>query len=88
MKYDEDKIDEMALALLFLTTFRERKDFPWRAWKSMDWDVLDRMVQKGWIHDSKGKTKSVYFTPEGHKLMVELFNRHFAIDVATDEQDS
>jgi hypothetical protein len=36
-----------------------------RAWKSFDWDVMDRLSAHGWIYDPKGKAKSVVFTPEG-----------------------
>ena len=31
MEYDKDKVDEMALALLYLTTFEE-KGYGFRAW--------------------------------------------------------
>jgi len=36
-----------------------------RAWKSHDWDVLDRLHAKGYISDPKGKAKSVVLSPEG-----------------------
>ncbi len=38
MEIDEEKIDEMALALLRLTTFKDGSGL--RAWKSYSWDVL------------------------------------------------
>jgi hypothetical protein len=40
MEYDKDKVDEMVLALLYLTSFRERGFV--RAWKVHNWDALDR----------------------------------------------
>ena len=75
MKYDQDKVDEVALALLFLTT---HKDGPaMRAWKGLDWAVLDRLHEKGWISDPKSKAKSVIMTDEGAVLAERLFLKHF-----------
>jgi hypothetical protein len=76
MEYDEDKVDEIVLALLYLTMF---KDGPgWRAWKGHNWDVMDRLFAKGYIFDPKGKAKSVVMTEEGANRARELFKRHFA----------
>jgi len=71
-EYDTDKIDEMALALLYLTLH----DYN-RAWKGMDWDILDRLCEKGLIADPKNKNKSVVFTDEGLTQAAELTKRHF-----------
>jgi hypothetical protein len=57
MEYNKDKVDEMALALLYLTSFREKKEYPLMAWKGMDWDILDRLHEKGLIGDAKNKNK-------------------------------
>ncbi len=43
MTYDEEKVDEMVLALLYLTSFTEHNIT--RAWKGQDWDVLNRLHQ-------------------------------------------
>ena len=63
MEYNKDKVDEMALALLYLTSFAE-KGYGWRAWKGMDWDVMNRLHEKGYIGNpkSKSKAKSVSLT--------------------------
>jgi hypothetical protein len=42
MEYDRDKVDEMVLALLWLTPAGDG-----RAWKGHDWDALDRFNK--WI---------------------------------------
>lgn len=65
---DEDKIDDAVLALLWLTLHDER-----RAWKGLDWDALNRLHQKGLIHDPVGKVKSVVLTDEGLRLSEALF---------------
>ncbi len=70
---DTDKIDEMVLALLYLTLHDYR-----RAWKGFDWDALNRLYEKGFIEDPKNKNKSVVFTDQGLAKAKRLFNKHFA----------
>jgi hypothetical protein len=72
MLLDTDKIDDAALALLYLTLHGHC-----RAWKGLDWDVLGRLHDKGMIHDPVGKVKSVVFTPEGLERATELFETTF-----------
>ena len=72
MEYDEDKIDEVVLALMYLTLHDED-----RAWKGFDWDALDRLHDKGLIFDPKNKAKSVVLTDEGLTRAKELFEKHF-----------
>jgi Domain of unknown function (DUF6429) len=76
MEIDEQKIDEMALALLHLTRFKDKSGL--RAWKSHSCDVLDRLHQSGYISDPATKAKSVLLTEEGAKLSKRLFERYFA----------
>jgi hypothetical protein len=72
---NRDKLTEAALAILGLTAFRDHQIV--RAWKGMDWDLLDALYQKGWIADPKGKAKSVVLTDEGAKLAQVMLQRHF-----------
>ena len=72
---DQDKLSEAALAILGLTAFGDHQRV--RAWKGMDWDLLDQLYQRGWISDPKGKPKSVVLTAEGVTLAEEFLNRHF-----------
>ena len=77
---DTDRIDEAVLALLFLGICeRDRFTGLARAWKSFDWAAMERLHQKGLIHNPVGKAKSVYFTEEGlertERLFLELFER-------------
>lgn len=78
MDFDTDKIDEDVLALLYLTSFRERNGFPWRTWKSHDWEVMDRLCERGFISDPKSKAKSVVFTDEGYERAKTLFEAKYA----------
>ena len=75
MEYDKDKVDEATLALLYLVMWKE-KDWH-RAWKSFQWDTMDRLFEKGFIHDPKGKAKSVGVTDAGAEKAEELFLKLF-----------
>jgi len=75
MEYNKDKVDEMVLALLYLTTFKDK--FGFRAWKGMDWETLDRLYEKGYIGNPKSKAKSVALSDEGARLSKELFKKYF-----------
>ncbi len=83
MDYNTEKVDEMALALLFLTSFEEYGAM--KAWKGMAWDVSNRLYEKGYILDPKNKNKSVVFTEEGYKRCRELFEKHSGLDSGTSE---
>ena len=48
-----------------------------RAWKSFDWDAMDRLYEKGFISDPKSKAKSVAMTDEGLARADELFEKFF-----------
>jgi len=72
MDYDRDKVDETVLALLWLTQADDN-----RAWKSHDWDAMERLHEKGYISNPKGKAKSIVFTEEGQRRARELFEQHF-----------
>ncbi len=73
MTIDQEKIDEAALALLYLTLHDG-----FRAWKNLDWAVLDRLHAKGLIEDPVGKTKSIVFSEEGLRESKRLFETLFA----------
>ncbi len=75
MRYDRDKVDEMVLALLYLTTH----DKGTRAWKGMDWDAMDRLHDKGFIGNPKTNAKSVTLTEKGQRLSEEFFEKHFGL---------
>ncbi|MGA2057668.1 MAG: DUF6429 family protein [Bradyrhizobium sp.] len=72
MPANTEKIDDAALALLYLTLHDGH-----RAWKGLDWDVLGRLHDKGMIHDPVGKVKSVTFTQEGLERAKALFEKMF-----------
>ena len=74
---DTNKIDEVALALLYLTMHNDAGGV--RAWKNIDWDVMDRLYEKGYILDPKNKAKSVLVTIKGEEKSKELFDKYFRL---------
>jgi hypothetical protein len=75
VEVNEDKIDDMVLALLSLTTFEDKPRL--RAWKGQSWEVLDRLHRKGYISDPATKAKSVILTEDGAKRSQDLFEKYF-----------
>jgi hypothetical protein len=69
---DAEKLAEVALALLALTLHDGS-----RAWKGLDWGVMDLLYKRGWIHDPQGKAKSVVLTETGLALAQDLLLKHF-----------
>jgi len=72
MTYDTDKIDKVVLALLQLGLHDQN-----RTWKTYDWEVMNRLYEKGLISNPVGKAKSVELTERGisesRRLFTDLF---------------
>jgi hypothetical protein len=78
-KIDNELIDEAVLALLFLTLNYDKGPPPIsRAWKSFDWDAMNRLHAKDLIFDPVSKAKSVMLTEEGRKRSEAAFYRLFS----------
>jgi uncharacterized protein DUF6429 len=75
MEYNREKVDEAVLALLYLTRCDDR--FGAAAWKSHDWDALNRLHEKGHIGNPVSKAKSVRLTEQGRAKCEELFRKLF-----------
>ena len=73
MTLDTDKIYDAALAILSLTLHDGD-----RVWKGIDWDITDRLFEKGLIHDPKNKAKSLSLTPEGVAQARQILAREFS----------
>jgi hypothetical protein len=73
MDLDWDKIDDAVLALLLLGASGNR------AWKGFDWEVMDRLHERGFISNPKTKARSIVLTDEGlaraQQLLAELFGK-------------
>jgi hypothetical protein len=77
MDIDKEIVEQTILALLYLTSFKDRVGL--RAWKGRDWQVMNELHEKGYISNPASKAKSVAFTEEGAQLSKELFEKLFAV---------
>lgn len=82
MELNTNKIDDAVLALLYLGLHNEA-----RVWKGFDWEAMNRLHERGYITDPRGKAKSVVFTEEGFerakRLLEELFSKPAEPNAAT-----
>ena len=90
MTLDSDRIDEAVLALLYLGLHSGT-----RAWKGFDWDAMNRLHEKRFISDPRGKAKSVVFSEEGlaeaRRLLEKLFSaetQRLTVPAQTIRQDA
>ncbi len=72
---DEEKLAEVSLAILSLGAWSEGAGT--RAWKGIDWEVMDLLHQRGWIGDPVGKQKSVVLTEQGITAAESCMEKHF-----------
>jgi Domain of unknown function (DUF6429) len=75
VQYNKDKVDEMVLALLYLTSSHDQ--YGTRAWKGLDVGIMDRLCEKGYLVDPRGKSPTVLLTETGEKLSKNLFFKYF-----------
>ncbi len=78
MAIDWQKVDEVTMALLTLTSFTDRGYSA--SWKTHSWDVMNRLHERGWIQNPVNKNKSVNLTEEGRRQATALFAKHFGTD--------
>ena len=78
MEYDESRVMETTLALMFLGVFEDGPGV--RTWKSFDWTVLKHLHERGYISDPVNKNKSVWLTNEGYQRSRVLFEQIFGTD--------
>ena len=75
MDFDDAKIDDAVLALLWLNSNVEHGAH--RAWKSHSWDAMARLHERGMISAPQGKAKSVFLTDAGVQHARELAKKLF-----------
>ncbi len=73
MNYNKSKIDEVVLALLGAFEFENG-----RVWKRIDFAVMDRLHENGYITNPHGKQESVHLTEEGLALAKGLAAKYFS----------
>jgi len=76
----EQALYDMTMAMLYLTRFKESGRFSsedqlFRAWKSYDWDTLDKLSEEELTIDRHGN-KSLYLTEEGVAKAREILEKY------------
>lgn len=77
----EQALHDMVLAMIYLTRFTDSRlkkyeDSPLlRAWKSYDWDTLDKLSEEELIIDRHGN-KSLYLTDDGIAKAKEILEKY------------
>lgn len=66
----EDKIKELTLLLLYLTSWKEKDKYyeGIRSWKGYPFDVLEELCERDLISGSK-KSKSIYLNQRGQEII-------------------
>jgi hypothetical protein len=78
---DWEKVDEVTLALMHLTTFEDHGAI--RSWKGYDWDVLNRLQERGWMSNPVSEAKSVVLSEDARRRSEELLLKHFGMSRVT-----
>ena len=76
----DQALHDLTLAMIYLTSFKEKsrlrsEDQLFRAWKSYDWDTLDKLSEEDLIIDRHGN-KSLYLTKEGEQKAKEILEQY------------
>jgi hypothetical protein len=77
IEYDLGKVDEITLALLWLTSFKNADGVTSLEGPRPAND--GSTLPKGYLSDPKSKAKSVVLSEEGEKRSRELFAKHFSL---------
>ena len=76
----EKNILELTLLLMYLTSWEEEsnpfEDRFKQCWKGYDFDIINELIDKGYLFPSKYKNKSVILTKDGEKLAEELMDKY------------
>ena len=72
---DRNKLmNDLALALIYLTAWKEKGDETFRAWKGYNFTILDELKEQGLI-DFSYKAKSLYLSQEGEEKAKHLIEK-------------
>jgi hypothetical protein len=69
-------IDEAVLRLVHLNASEDRRVV--LAWKTFDWDAIDRLHERGLISDPESKAKYLMLTEEGRNAAGQAFQKLLA----------
>jgi hypothetical protein len=76
MDYDNERIDEVVLALLAAWAADDG-----HVWKGHDFEVMNRLHERGFINNPVNRNKSVYLTESGISRGRQLAEQWFSRNV-------
>jgi hypothetical protein len=71
---------KLALALIYLSAWKEKDTDEYCAWKGYDFVILDALKEDGYI-DFSYKAKSLYLSEEGVEKAKELIEKFASADL-------
>jgi len=75
----EKEIKELALLLLYLTSWEEKEKYMpeplYRSWKGYPFEILNKLEEEGFITQGR-RSKSVHLTEEGIRQAEELKKKY------------
>ena len=74
MEYDEKLIEDAVLALL--AAYSSDKG---NAWKGFDFEIMNRLHERGFISDPVNRNKSIWLTAEGLERGRQLADKLFGL---------
>lgn len=80
-------IEDLVLLLIYLTSWEEKSpgdSSVLRSWKGYPFDVLDSLIEKGFVTGSR-RAKSVYLTDEGEEKARKIWG--FLLPLVKDRKD-
>ena len=77
---NNERIDEAVLALLYLGIHERHPVTGAHTWKSLDWDAMNRLHERGLISNPVSTAKSVILTEAGLRRAKAAFHRLFETD--------
>ena len=66
MDIDQEKVEQTVLALLYLTSFKDK--FGLRTWKGYDWQVMNFLHEQGYISNPATKPSQLRLPRRGKKI--------------------
>ena len=66
MDIDQGKVEQTVLALLYLTSFKDK--FGLRTWKGYDWQMMNLLHEKGYIESGNKNQVSCVYRGGGKKI--------------------
>ncbi len=78
VEHNEDTVKELILVLMYLSKFKMGKNEDYSAWKTYDYDILNKLAEEEYIDQGRYPTrnKSAVITEKGIEYAKELLAKY------------